>query len=274
MATQITNSAEATYTTTGTPSPVTISSNELSITYENSSGITITKTASPTTFTAGSIIDYTVRITNTGSLYFTGVRIIDNLGGGNLAYVVGSGRLTTSSQTYSVSPVATNPLTFTLQQLAVGSTMTLTYKAQVIFNLPSSVDTIINTAQAIGYTSTGTENAFANSTISRNSTSDVSITKSSTLDTVVPNQNFTYNITLTNGTSDDATVSSIKDTLPSAFTITSVKLKIGSGSQTTLSSSEYSLSSSNEFETPTSSGPTITIPANGSTVLSISGYLS
>lgn len=269
----IMNNATATYT--GSDSiERTITSNDLDITYNTSSGISIVKTASPTTFSVGSIVTYTIKITNTSSTYFTGVRIIDNLGGGNLAYVTSSARLTTSTQTYAVSPVATNPLTFTLQQLGVGASMTLTYKAQVVFNLPSSVTEITNIVEGIGYTASGTVTGFSNSTITRNSTNTVEISKSASASTVVPNQTFTYYLTITNGESSAVTITGITDNLPSAFTLSSLKLKVGSGSETTLVSSDYTLSSSNELVVSKNNGAEITVPSNGTTVLSITGYMS
>ena len=167
MAIPINNEASTTYQFNGSSEVNTAMSNEHTIMLENAQGLNITKTGSPTEFLAGDIITYTVKITNTSASFLTGVRVIDDLGGGNLAYVVGSGSLSTSSGSYPVSPVATNPLTFTLQQLNVGGTMTLTYKSQVIFNLPSTVSAITNSVRAIGYTSSGTVNGGASFTIQK-----------------------------------------------------------------------------------------------------------
>ena len=166
MAETINNSASTVYNINGGASE-SATSNVLPINLQSSTGLTITKTANPTTFLAGDIITYTVTITNNSASFLNGVRIIDNLGGGNLAYVLSSASLTAGSITYPVNPVATNPLTFTLQQLGVGATMTLTYRAQVIFNLPSTVSMITNTVQGIGYTASGTITGFANTPIEK-----------------------------------------------------------------------------------------------------------
>ena len=274
MATPINNTASSTYTLSGSDDPSTITSNTMTVELNQSGGITLTKTASPTTFGAGDIITYTVKITNSGSQFFNGVRIIDDLGGGNMAYVVGSASLTAGSTTYPVSPVATSPLTFTLQELNVDQSMTLTYKAQVFFSIPGSLTSITNTVQGIGYTASGTVTGFASSTITKKNSSSLTIVKSASLLTVVPNQSFTYYITLSNSNSMVANVSNITDQLPANFNLTSVKLQIGSGSQTTLPSSSYTLSGSNLFVVPSATGPVITVPANGTTVLSITGYFS
>ena len=115
--------------------------------------LSISKTSNTSTFSVGQIITYTVTITNTSDFNLDGVRIIDDVGGMKTAYVVGSGKLTYGSNTYPVWPIATNPLTFTLQELGSGESMTLEYKCQVIFNLPSSVSSITNTVNGIGYLS-------------------------------------------------------------------------------------------------------------------------
>ena len=273
MPSTINNQAEASYRFSGSSVVNNISSNINSVTL-NDLGLTISKTASPSEFVAGSIIDYTVTITNNSSSYLSGVRIIDNLGGGNLAYVVGSGRLSTLGTNYPVSPVATNPLTFTLQQLNVGQSMTLTYKSQVIFNLPSSVTSITNTVNGIGYTSTGTINGSDSETIQKKNNDSVEITKTSSASSVNPNQSFDYILTLTNTSSTLARIPSVTDQLPSNFTLTSVSLKTGSGSTTTLNPSDYTLSGSNLLTIPSTATPLVNVPGNSSRVITITGYLS
>ena len=268
---EINNSASTTYSYQGSSENLSATSNTLPINLLSSNGLSLTKTAKPTTFSAGDIITYTIVIKNTSNQYFNGVRIIDNLGGGNVAYVVGSAKLTVGSLTYAVNPVATNPLTFTLQQLGVGSTMTLIYKAQVIFNLPSSVSLITNNVQGLGYTASGTINGFANSTIEKKTESDFSITKSSNVTDVSPNQNFNYYLTLKNNTSNIVNVSSITDNLPANFNLISVSLKIGNGTNHQLSPTDYILTNSNQFTLPSLSGPNITVPAYSTSVVTLTG---
>lgn len=274
MPTTINNEATTSYRYSGSSDVSEITSNESSIVLEDAQGLTITKVANPTTFSVGSIITYTIQITNSSSSYLTGVRIIDNLGGGNLAYVLGSGSLTVNGQSYPVNPVQTNPLTFALQQLNVGQSMTLTYKSQVIFNLPSTVGSITNTVQGIGYTSTGTVNGFANSTIQRVDSSDFSISKSASATNVFPRQPFNYYITLTNTTSTIARIQSITDQLPSNYVLTSVTLTTGSDSPVMLSSTDYTLSGSNLLTIPSSTGPAVNVPASSTTVVTLTGYFN
>ena len=195
MAEIINNTANTNYSFIGSSDTYNASSNSLPINFENSSGLIITKTSNTSTFVAGEIINYTIKITNSGTHYLNGVRIIDDLGGGNLAYVLSSATLQTSSTTYPVSPISTNPLTFTLQQLAVGETITLRYKAQVIFNLPSTVSMITNCIKGIGYTASGTITGYANNTIERRNSSEFSISKTANVTDVNPRQTFNYYIT-------------------------------------------------------------------------------
>ncbi len=274
MATQINNQASTTYQFTGGTEVLSATSNENTITLQDTNGLVIEKTATPSTFEAGDIISYSVRITNNSGSYLNGVRIIDDLGGGNLAFVVGSGSLTTSSQTYPVRPIATNPLTFTLQQLAIGETMTLTYRSQVIFNLPSSVTSITNNVRGIGYTATGTITGADSETILKKNSLRLDVSKSASETEVDLNQSFDYIITLDNSNSVDAIILTITDQLPTNFTLTGVGLKIGGGAETSLSSSDYTLTSSNLLTIPSPTGPFISVPANGTTVLTLTGYFS
>ena len=273
MAQTINNSASTIYSVNGGASE-SATSNVLPINLQDSTGLSITKSANPTTFLAGDIIEYTVTITNSSSSFLNGVRIIDNLGGGNLAYVLSSATLTAGTITYPVTPVATNPLTFTLQQLAVGTTMTLKYKAQVIFNLPPTVSMITNTVQGIGYTASGTISGFANTSIEKKTESEFSITKTSNVTDVMSGQPFNYYITLRNNTGSNVSVSSISDTLPANFNLTSASLKIGANPTMVLSPSDYTLSSSNILNVTSIGGMPITVPSGGSSVLTLSGYFN
>lgn len=272
MATTITNQASTNYQFAGSSETLNTSSNINEVVLEDAQGLTLTKSSSVDTFAAGEIITYTIQITNNSSHFFTGVRIIDNLGGGNLAYVLGSARLTVGTLTYPVTPVATNPLTFTLQQLNVGATMTLTYNCQVIFNLPSTVQSITNTVRGIGYTSTGTVTGFACNTIQKKTNGEFSVTKTASQTSVLPNQTFSYFITLSNNSNNEVVSSTTTDVLPSNFVITGVYVRIGGGSNIELTSSEYSLVGTT-ITIPNGTGNTITVPANGTSVITITGYL-
>ena len=152
--------------------------------------------------------------------------------------------------------------------------MTLRYKAQVIFNLPSTVSMITNSIRSIGYTASGTITAFANNTIEKRNSAEFSITKTANVTDVLPRQTFNYYLTLTNNTNATASPVSITDNLPSNFTLVSVSLKIGNGPTTTLSATDYVVSAGNVLSLPSASGPVISVPANSTTIVSLTGYFS
>lgn len=272
MPSTITNEATATYQFDGSPETSVITSNQNVVTLLTASGLVISKTGTPTSFVAGDIITYTVDITNNTGSFLNGVRIIDDLGGGRLAYVVGSGSLTVGILTYPVSPVATNPLTFTLQQLNVGQSMRLTYKSQVVFNLPPSVDSITNTVRAIGYTSTGTIEGVDSFIIQKKTDGDVSITKTASVLEVYPNESFDYFLSIRNNSETGIRVLSVTDRLPSNFVISQITLETIGGT-TILSPEDYTLSSGNILTVPSAIGPLILVPAGGLAEITITGYL-
>ena len=271
----VSNQASGVYHQTGGSQTATATSNVNQIELQVAGQLGLTKTPNVSEFSAGDIITYTLNITNNSSSFLTGVRIIDNLGGGNLAYVVGSGMLTAGGTTYPVTPVATNPLTFTLQQLNPGQSMTLVYKAQVIFNLPGSVSSITNSVQGIGYTSTGTITGNTSSTIQKKISLGLTINKTASQSSVVPNQNFNYILTLSNSSSTGLVMNYITDQLPSAFVLSSITVKIGAGSAVTLGASDYTLTGGKLLTITKVGGADITVPASGggNTVVTISGHL-
>lgn len=273
MAQTINNSASTVYNFNG-GNLETATSNVLPINLQSSNGLVITKTANPSTFSVGDIITYTITITNSSNSYLNGVRVIDNLGNGYLAYVLSSGSLSIGTNTYPVNPISTNPLTFTLQQLSVGGTMTLTYKAQVIFNLPTTVSMITNTVQGIGYTASGTITGFANNTIEKKTANAFSITKTSNMTDVMTNQSFNYFVTLKNNTDSNVNISSITDDLPNNYVLTSASLKVGTNNPVTLFATDYTIDSSNILTVTRINGLEISVPANRTTILTLTGYFN
>lgn len=269
---EILNNAEARYVFNGSSVENVVTSNTNSVELNNAQGLLITKTASPTTFLAGEIIDYTIDITNSSSNYLNGVRIIDNLGMNNLAYVLGSATLTVGTLTYPVNPISTNPLTFTLQELALGQSMTLRYKAQVIFNLPTTVNSITNSVTGIGYTATGTINGYSSFTIQKKTNNTLSLEKLSSEENVYPNEVFDYIIQISNNSSLDAQVTQLSDQLPANFEVISISMQVGSGNIVQLSEDQYSIDGTNLLLIPSATGNNIVVPANTLVKVIISGY--
>ncbi len=278
MAENIMNTSTVNYSFSGSPETRSETSNVSTVSLRAENSISVSKVAQNDTFIPGDTVTYALTIANTGASYFTGVRIVDNLGGGGyLTYVPGSAMLFYNQQYLRPEIASTNPLTFTLSPLSPGQTMILTYSARVSNALPASVQTITNKVDATGYTYNSTVTDTSSADITRSSVSSLGIVKSSTSDSVAPGEIFSYNITLTNQGTTTANVQSVTDSLPSNFKVSSVKLKVGNGTTTTLSNSDYVLDGNNNFTLPSSTGPTITVPGStsagaGTTVVTITGY--
>lgn len=278
MSEEIMNTSSVNYTFAGSTEVFSGTSNIATVTLRNENDILVTKVAQNETFVPGDTVTYVVTITNNGASYFTGVRVVDNLGTNNyLSYVSGSAMLYYNQQYLRPEIASTNPLTFTLSPLSPGQTMILTYSCRVLSSLPATITSITNTVEATGYTYNSTVTGASSAEITRSSTASLSIVKTATSDSVAPGEIFSYLITLTNQGTATANVARVTDSLPSNFNITSVKLKIGSGTTQTLASSDYVLDASNNFTLPSATGPTITVPGTttsgpGQTVITITGY--
>lgn len=275
MSETIMNAATVKYTYSGASGQITETSNTANITLKNENSLTISKTSQTTSFAPGSSITYIITIENTGTSYFSGVRITDNLSGSGYLYYVSKSALLYYNQQYLAPEIAsTSPLVFTLPPLSAGQKMILNYTCKIPTSIPSSVSKITNSVEGIGYTYNSTAKSYSSYTITRSTTANISITKETSTPSVALNELFNYKITLKNNGSLDASVNSVTDNLPTNFKLSSVKLKIGSNAETTLSNSDYELNSPNEFKVPSSSGPTITVPAASSTIITLNGYFA
>ncbi len=276
--TNIMNTATVNFSFDGRTDSYSETSNTSVVTLREANGLIIEKSAQVQTYAPGSIITYVITIQNTGTNDFSGVRVTDDLSGqGYIYYVLGSAILYYNGLAEAPEIVSTEPLVFTLPPLSAGDSMVLSYSSQVAFDLSPSVNSISNTATAIGYTSSGEVSNYSISTIIRSEAANISITKTSSESTVSVDQSFNYYITLTNSGDSIANVSSITDDFPEDFVINNVSLKIGSGPNTMLLSSDYTINANNMLTVPSATGPTITVPAssssgNGTTVLTVNGY--
>ncbi|MBQ7466886.1 MAG: DUF11 domain-containing protein [Clostridia bacterium] len=274
---EIMNNATVNFTFSGSSEEFSETSNTTTVTLNNGGNLSITKTAQQDTYVPGGTVTYIVTITNNGPYWFSGVRLTDDLSGnGYLTYVNGSALLYINGQALSPQIASTSPLVFTLSPLSVGESMVLTYTCRVPLNIAPNVDSITNTASGIGYTFDSTAEDSDSVTITRSESANLSINKTSSESNVNVGQTFSYFITLTNSGNSVANVSSIVDDFPSNFQISSVSLKIGSGPNNLLNSSDYTISPSNVLTVPSATGPSITVPAvsggtNGTTVLTITG---
>ena len=154
--------------------------------------LTITKTASTTTATPGSTVAYTITVTNTGQVPYTGASVTDPLGGvlDDAAYN-GNASATTGSVSFT-SPV----LTWT-GNLNPGAAATITYTITV--HNPDTGDHIL--ANTVTSATTG-NNCPAGSTDPRCTTTitvtALTITNTASVATTTPGSVVAYTITITN----------------------------------------------------------------------------
>jgi len=277
MATEVSNQATVNYTFSGSSTSITEASNVNVITLQDVNSLSLNKYTNDSTFSPGGTITYFVEITNTGSQYFTGVRIVDDLPN-YLTYIPGTAILYINGQALSAQVAATNPLTFTLSPLAGGNSMILSYVVRVSNLIPSSVTSLTNTVNGIGYAAMGEATDSSSTTITRSSSANLTVTKTASESSVNVNEVFQYFITMTNSGLTDAEINTIVDDLPNNFVINSITLRVGS-TLTTLDPSDYTLSASNTLTIPSATGPNIIIPASSSSgdgtgVITITGYIS
>ena len=176
--------------------------------------LSITKTDTPATVAAGSLLTYTLTVTNNGPSGSTSLILTDTLPTGVTYQAPAIG-------TWSCSQV-TNKIICTLPSLAAAQNSQV--KIRVLVSSGQAAGTISNTAVV---RSAATDSNLANNTATESTTvttsADLSITKVDKTDPVVAGTNLVYTLTVSNAGPSDAVGVTISDTLPAALTsITSV----------------------------------------------------
>ena len=275
---ETTNQAIANYSFSGSTEINSSTSNVSYVTLNDEGSIRISKTSDSTTFVPGSTVTFYVTITNTGSLFFSGVRLTDDLTGtGYLTYIPGSAKLYINGQWLSAQVVSTNPLVCTLSQLSPSASYVLMYSCNVSSQIPASVTSLTNRATGIGYTFNSTVTNSDSLTLTRASATDLVVTKTASSSSVNMGESFNYIIELVNQNNLQANISSLTDQLPENFTLSRITIQIGNGSVVVLRTGDYTLSTTNLLTLPAGTGPVITVPGNNSgesnkTIITLSGY--
>jgi uncharacterized repeat protein (TIGR01451 family) len=194
----------------GTSNPQNSSSGCLDTT---TADLSITKTDSPDPVTVGSVITYTLTVTNNGIGVAQSAQVVDDLPS-SLTYV------SCNSTGSGVCGGTGNHGTVDFSSLAVGSSATITLVATVNGTGGASIS---NTA-SVGATTTDPNpaNNTANTTTTV-SAADLSITKSNSPDPVNAGENITYTLVVTNNSSTIPAQSvTVSDQLPANTTFVSV----------------------------------------------------
>lgn len=188
--------------------------------------LSITKTDGSTTAVAGQPIAYTIVVRNNGPSVVNGATITDNVpskltnvnwtctpsAGASCAAATGSGSINT---TVNLPPGAT--ATFTLQATVISS----------------ATDTLSNTATVTAPASapdTSVANNSATDVDTIVTTADLAITKSNNATTLVPGNQTTYTITVSNSGPSAVTGAAVADNLPAILTNASWTCTASSGS--------------------------------------------
>jgi len=183
---------------------------------EGSSDLAIVKTSSPNPVEVNTALTYTLTVTNGGPDDATNVIVTDVL---PASFTIGT---ITPSQG-ACSPLVGTTLTCNLGTIANGGNATVTIEAT-----PTQTGIISNTAVVSGdqpdpdpTDNSSTESTTVEGSGTEPTEADLSVTKTSSPDPVIVNQDLTYTITVTNLGPDPVTDAEVVDTLPAGVTFVS-----------------------------------------------------
>ena len=260
---EITNSANVSYTFAGAGSTVESSSNTTQTNVTYSSNISIEKMALSSGFIPGDNLSFMIRVTNTGTDTLSNVVVTDNLGAYNdgtravivpLDYVPGTAAESVNHGSWaSVTPSATNPLTFDIGTMSEGDVVEITYTAQVISGFSGTE--IVSTSTATGDGIAGEVTDDDSVTLAEADFAHLVIEKTGSADNISTGEPFTYTIDITNTGNVDATGIVVTDYIPTDFVLENVNM-IQNGTTTPLTpTTDYTLQDG-----------LLTIPASGSSL--------
>ena len=205
----------------------------------------VTKTDNGVNIQPGELLTYDVNYSNTGNQNSTGVVITETVPANTTFSTTGS----TSGWSCTNGAIAGTTCTFTIGNLNVGASGSLTYAVLVDSPLPGGVDTINNTITINDDGTNGTDQNLSDNTASETTpviaAPEISITKTDGITNLDPGQTNLYTLTISNNGNQDATGVVITDTLPSTLTVGTI-------------------SDSGIFTNPTITWPTITLAAGQS----------
>ena len=286
MATQINNSASATYGY-GRDGQDSAISNIATTNLIDEFAIFGSKTATKLSFRPGENIPYQIYVRNDGTSSLFNVTIIDDLGGidNPLSFVSGTATLNINGTNTSIAPTSINPLTFIIPlSLSAGDQATISFLTRVNSSLAETIESITNTASITANEGSTTGNIISvnpspTSTITLEDFASIEIIKNVSSNEIVPRQTFSYTLLLENSGNLNANGVIITDILPVGFSISSIS-SITNGTEINYNSSDYSVdTSTNTLTLPSSSGPEIIVPSaenglSGTTLITITGSIN
>jgi len=188
-----------------------------------SSDLSMVKTSTPNPVQVNSTLTYTLTVTNDGPDEATGVTVTDIL---PASFTIGT--ITPSQGT--CNPLVGTTLTCNLGTIANGGNATVT-----IETTPTQTGVIANTAVVSGdqpdpdpTDNSSTESTTVEGSAGEPSDADLSVSKTSSPNPVIVNQNLTYSIAVSNLGPDPVTDAEVVDTLPGDVTFVSANPEQGS----------------------------------------------
>lgn len=246
-----------------------ITTTDVSVTY----GLSVSHGVTPSTFTVGDVLDYTVLAENTGtgSLYNPFVSItasggtLDFVGGSASAFLYTGGTLTPVALTVT----GTAPLTFVTDiVMPAGSILYVNYQSTVT---SAESNEIVSTA-TVG----ANEGSETGATISDSDTATVTRTLLSIFktapDSASVGDTINYQFTVTNTAASPITLDSLSDQLPQGFAFSGVTLTVGGTAVPLVEGVDYTVGDTGLFLFDP--GAVITLPAGEVAILTISGVLT
>lgn len=286
MATQINNSASATYGY-GREGSDSATSNVATANLLEQFAIVASKNIQNQSFRPGEILSYYITATNTGTDSLFNLTITDDLGGSEslLSFVDGSAYLNFNGVVLPIIPTSINPLTFVVSNTFVpGDNVTIDFLVRVNSAITSDITSITNTSEITANEGSSTGTLYTLSpnpsvTVNLEEYANVSITKSVSTQNITEGIPFSYTLELENSGNLPATGVIITDVLPEGFAISSIT-STTSGTTTTYSSTDYSVdATTNTLTLPTNPDVEITVPAYsdggvGLTTIVITGQIN
>lgn len=270
---EILNQGTITYNYNSSRATMQTISNVNTVTLVLDNDITIDKRALSSTYIPQGSAGYQITIKNTGENTLYNVTVTDNLGTNNeLEYVSGSATLISGDTLKSITPSSLSPLTFNLPNMLSGESMFITYLTKVTTSMETTSITNTANVSANGGSTTGEQvTASSEETITLEEFAKLTVTKTSSTDTVSEGEPFDYIFTVTNSGNQTATGVVLTDELSTNFTINSISVNNGSITEYTPADYDYS---GGVLALPNSTGTPINVGVGESVQIVINGTIN
>ncbi len=182
----------------------------------SSSDLSVTKTSTPNPYSSGSVITYTIAVSNSGPSDVVGATISDPIPA-SITGVTWTCTVTTGSGACSSASGSGNAIGTTVD-VAGGAVVTLTVTGTVTAGTTGTVTNTATVAAPAGTVDPTPGNNAATDTNPTLPTADLAVTKTSAPDPYVAGTPITYTVTVTNNGPDAVTGATFGDTVPSQIT--------------------------------------------------------